>query len=97
MRRCDIPDDVAASLRTLLDRFRLDLAAFDLLDTPGGPVFLEVNPEFDWRWTEHGAGDTDTTNAVRALIAAATAPAPAPEERTDDPRRRCRVCGAVLA
>ncbi|NGP07186.1 hypothetical protein G6038_17205 [Rhodococcus sp. 14C212] len=81
VRRCDIPAEVAASLRELLDRFRLDLAAFDLLDTPGGPVFLEVNPEFDWRWTEHGAGDTGTTNAVRALIAAVTAPAHRGENR----------------
>lgn len=71
VRRCDIPSGIDEAVRGLLDRFRLDLAAVDLLDTPTGPVFLEVNPEFDWRWAEHGAGDSDTTNAVRALIAAA--------------------------
>jgi hypothetical protein len=63
-----VPEHLAAALHRLTERFELDVAAFDLLDTPEGPVFLEVNPEFDWLWTEHLAGSAETSAAILTLI-----------------------------
>ncbi len=42
---------------------------------------LEGYPEIEHTYASIGAGDTDTTNAVRALLAAAAAPAPRGENR----------------
>ncbi|TQC43048.1 hypothetical protein EEB14_45300 [Rhodococcus sp. WS4] len=65
---CDVDPALAQALRRLTTRFDLDIAAFDLLDTPEGPVFLEVNPECDWLWADHAAGTTATSAAVRELV-----------------------------
>lgn len=63
-----VPDQLAGPLRALADGFGLDVAAFDLLDTVDGPVFLEVNAECDWLWAEKAAGDGAVSAAVRELI-----------------------------
>ncbi|PSK27634.1 ATP-grasp domain-containing protein [Nocardia seriolae] len=69
VRRWAVPPPLATALSALGDEFRLDIAAFDLLDTADGPVFLEVNPECDWMWAEHGAGAPEVSAAVHDLVA----------------------------
>jgi len=63
-----LPSALAWTLRALVRRLGLDVAAFDLLDTPTGPVFLEVNAPCDWLWCEAPAGCTPVSAAVRALV-----------------------------
>jgi hypothetical protein len=50
VRPVALPEDLRAPLTRLLRRWDLDVAAFDLLATPDGPVFLEVNAACDWLW-----------------------------------------------
>ncbi|MFI6166272.1 RimK family alpha-L-glutamate ligase [Nocardia sp. NPDC051052] len=64
-----LPPELEAALAKLTALFGLDVAAYDLLDTADGPVFLEVNPECDWSWAERAAGDITTSTAVREFIA----------------------------
>lgn len=63
-----LPRRLAGALRRLGRRFGLDVAAFDLLDAEGGPVFLEVNSACDWVWFEQVAGDRAVSDAVAALV-----------------------------
>ncbi|KAB8194175.1 hypothetical protein FH608_018565 [Nonomuraea phyllanthi] len=56
VREADHPLEVAALVSCLAARWRLDYGAFDVLLTAGGPVFLEVNADGDWRWYETRAG-----------------------------------------
>ncbi|ASO18385.1 hypothetical protein FHR81_002789 [Actinoalloteichus hoggarensis] len=60
--------DVADRLRALAARWRLDVAAFDLLEVEGEHVFLEVNVSCDWRWFENRAGETSVSDAVNRWI-----------------------------
>lgn len=53
----EIPADVAALCRRMLDRMGLVFGAFDLVVTPTGEyVFLEVNPTGQWLWMETDLG-----------------------------------------
>lgn len=70
--RADIvptPNELQRPLRRLVKHWSLDVAAFDLLDTDSGPVFLEVNAACDWRWCESLAGVAPISAAVCALVA----------------------------
>ena len=58
---------LASQLASLVRAFGLDVAGFDLLDTPE-PVFLEVNPEGSWRWAETRCGSAAVSEATRDLI-----------------------------
>jgi hypothetical protein len=59
---------LADTLTRLSREWRLDVAAFDLLDAPGAPVFLEVNAACDWLWCERATGTSAVSDAVRRLI-----------------------------
>jgi hypothetical protein len=61
------PDELVSPLRALVAHWSLDVAAFDFLDTPDGPVFLEVNAACDWLWCESLAGTAPVSTAVREL------------------------------
>jgi len=71
VRRVDTPDGIRAPLTELMRRWQLDVAAFDLLDTPDGPVFLEANASCDWLWLEHATGSRVVTDAVVDRVVAA--------------------------
>ena len=64
------PHELTRPLRALVSRWALDVAAFDLLDTPDGLVFLEVNAACDWLWCESLAGAAPVSAAVRKLLSA---------------------------
>jgi hypothetical protein len=64
-----VPRGLARPLHALRRRFALDVAAFDVLDAPGGPVFLEVNAACDWLWCEAAAGCAPVTTAVLTFLA----------------------------
>ena len=66
-------------LLELAEKWELDVAAFDLLDTADGPVFLEVNPACDWLWSEHLADDKRVSERVAAFVSS----------RFDDARISC--------
>jgi len=52
-----LPDDVAASIRRLMDSFELNFASLDMIVTPEGEyVFLELNPNGQWLWLEFELG-----------------------------------------
>jgi RimK-like ATP-grasp domain len=49
----ELPDEVKASLRRLMDGFGLNFASLDMIVTPEGEfVFLELNPNGQWLWLE---------------------------------------------
>jgi glutathione synthase/RimK-type ligase-like ATP-grasp enzyme len=48
--------------------WNLDVAAFDLLASPEGLVFLEVNPTCSWFWCERSAGSDSITGRVTELV-----------------------------
>ncbi|MER7706991.1 hypothetical protein ABTX81_29335 [Kitasatospora sp. NPDC097605] len=64
------PPEAAAATRTLAAALDLRYGAFDFLLGAGAPVFLEVNPDGDWRWAERRTGGTPVTAAVAAMLAA---------------------------
>ncbi|MFJ8434831.1 RimK family alpha-L-glutamate ligase [Kitasatospora sp. NPDC094019] len=64
------PPDIAAATRTLAAAMSLRYGAFDFLLSGGTPVFLEVNPDGDWRWAERRTRTTPVTVAVAAMLAA---------------------------
>ncbi|GAB1823853.1 BTAD domain-containing putative transcriptional regulator [Herbidospora sp. RD11066] len=63
-----VPADVAEAVTRLADLWGLRYGAFDFLLTPDGPVFLEVNPDGDWRWFESKAGVDDISMATLAMV-----------------------------
>jgi hypothetical protein len=63
-----IPRELERKLSMLVREWGLDVAAFDLLDTSSGPVFLEVNVACDWLWVERRAGVWSVTVAVTELL-----------------------------
>jgi hypothetical protein len=68
-----LPDAVAGSLRRLVRRLGLELAAIDLRRTPAGEhVFLEVNPYGLWLFVELRTGQP-ITDAIAAHLDAAPA------------------------
>ncbi|MFE7189403.1 hypothetical protein [Kitasatospora sp. NPDC057541] len=64
------PARVAAATRTLAAAMELRYGAFDFLLSAGTPVFLEVNPDGDWRWAERRTRGTPVTAALAAMLAA---------------------------
>jgi hypothetical protein len=68
VRPAVLPEGLRAPLTALVRTWQLDVAAFDLLMTPHGPVFLEVNAACDWLWLERAAGAAPVTAAVLALL-----------------------------
>jgi hypothetical protein len=71
VRRIDTPPGVRVPLAELMRRWRLDVAAFDVLDTADGPVFLEANSACDWLWLEYATGTRAVTDAVVDRVATA--------------------------
>jgi hypothetical protein len=70
VRRVDTPPALAPKLLALARHWRLDIAAFDLLDTGRDHVFLEVNVNCDWLWFETRSGSKDVSAAVHAWVTA---------------------------
>ncbi|GLY75614.1 hypothetical protein Airi01_038810 [Actinoallomurus iriomotensis] len=69
VRSGEPPPAVAAAATLLASAMSLRYGAFDFLVREGTPVFLEVNPDGDWRWAERRTRTTLVTNAVAALLA----------------------------
>lgn len=66
---CDLPDDVAAGVRSYLERFGLRYAAFDFSVTPDGAWwFLEANPSGQWEWIEEETGVPITDAIADELV-----------------------------
>lgn len=67
---CPVPvsEAVADTTARLARRWGLVYGAFDFLIRDERLVFLEVNPDGDWRWFENRAGTTDITRAAAALL-----------------------------
>lgn len=63
-----VPDELRRPLESLARRWQLDVAAFDLLETSDGPVFLEVDTACDWIGHERRAGVSSVTDAVAGLL-----------------------------
>jgi hypothetical protein len=68
VRLISTPRELQPILRKLMRGWSLDVAAFDLLQTDRGPVFLEVNAVCDWLYYERQAGCTAVSDAVKKLI-----------------------------
>ena len=63
------PPAVVAATRLLAAAMSLTYGAFDFLVRNGMPVFLEVNPDGDWRWAEQKARTMAVTLAVARMLA----------------------------
>lgn len=64
IERIPMPPELAGPLTLLSEQWNLQLAAFDVLDTPSGYVFLEVNPAFDWLWLDNRVEGKPVSSAV---------------------------------
>jgi len=62
------PPAVARATRVLASAMALRFAAFDFLVAAGTPVFLEVNPDGDWRWAERKSRTTAVTLAAARML-----------------------------
>jgi DNA-binding SARP family transcriptional activator len=62
------PESVAGAVHKLAELWGLRYGAFDLLLTGDGPVFLEVNPDGDWRWFESKAGVDDVSISALSMV-----------------------------
>lgn len=71
------PPSVAEATTRLATAMSLHYGAFDFLLRAGTPVFLEVNPDGDWRWAERKSHTTPVTAAVSAMLATLHRAAPA--------------------
>ena len=63
-----VPGELDAQLGLLARRWGMDVAAFDLLDTAAGPVFLQVTAACEWLRLERAAGVGTVTHAVAGLL-----------------------------
>lgn len=53
----EVPGPLADSIRVMMDRLGLVFGAFDFMVRPDGRwVFIELNPNGQWAWTEQAAG-----------------------------------------
>jgi len=68
VRQVPLPDPVSSATRSLAAGFKLRFGAYDFLVRDGAPVFLEVNPDGDWRWAEGKAGTRQVTTAVARML-----------------------------
>jgi hypothetical protein len=64
----EVPTAIAAATRKLASALALRYGAFDYLLGRGQAVFLEVNPDGDWRWAERRAGSSAVTLAVSRML-----------------------------
>jgi hypothetical protein len=74
------PPSVAEATIRLATAMSLHYGAFDFLLCAGTPVFLEVNPDGDWRWAERKSHTTPVTAAVSAMLATLHRAAPDRQE-----------------
>jgi glutathione synthase/RimK-type ligase-like ATP-grasp enzyme len=63
-----IPGELERPLLSLIQRWNLDVAAFDVLETSDGPVFLEVNPVCGWLFFESRAHSQLVSAAVADFL-----------------------------
>src|SRR5690242_6140643 len=68
VRLADPPAAVITATRLLASAMALRYAAFDFLIRDGTPVFLEVNPDGDWRWAERRSGTGPVTLAAARML-----------------------------
>ena len=62
------PPAVESAARLLAAAMSLRYGAFDFLLRDAVPVFLEVNPDGDWRWAERGARTAAVTLAAARML-----------------------------
>ena len=68
VRPVDSPAAVVTATRLLASAMALRFGAFDFLIRDGTPVFLEVNPDGDWRWAERMSRTTVVTLAAARML-----------------------------
>ena len=68
VRPVDSPAAVVTATRLLASAMALRFGAFDFLIRDGTPVFLEVNPDGDWRWAERLSRTTVVTLAAARML-----------------------------
>ena len=68
VRPVECPAAVAAATRLLASAMALRFGAFDFLIRGGTPVFLEVNPDGDWRWAERRSRTTLVSLAAARML-----------------------------
>jgi hypothetical protein len=66
--RARLPGGVADAARCLTAALGLHFGALDFLMSADRPVFLEVNPDGDWRWAEQESSARPVTLAVARLL-----------------------------
>jgi hypothetical protein len=68
VRQVDPPSPVIWATRRLTAGLGLRFGALDFLLQDGSPVFLEVNPDGDWRWAEDKSATRQVTMAVARML-----------------------------
>jgi glutathione synthase/RimK-type ligase-like ATP-grasp enzyme len=68
VRPVESPASVDEATRLLASAMGLRFGAFDFLIRAGTPVFLEVNPDGDWRWAERMSRTTLVTLAAARML-----------------------------
>jgi hypothetical protein len=69
VRHVTPPAAAVAATRLLAAAMSLRYGAFDFLVLGGSPVFLEVNPDGDWRWAERRARTSAVTLGAARMLA----------------------------
>jgi glutathione synthase/RimK-type ligase-like ATP-grasp enzyme len=65
---CELDPATVAQLAGLMADADLEIGAIDLLSTPDGYVFLEVNASGSWAWFEQRTGTTDVSDAITQTL-----------------------------
>jgi hypothetical protein len=68
VRPAEPPAAVVTATRVLAAAMGLRFGAFDFLIRDGTPVFLEVNPDGDWRWAERRSRTAPVTLAAARML-----------------------------
>lgn len=68
VRPTTVSPELTDALRGLARYWGLDIAGFDVLETPGGPVFLEVNAMCDWLFFDGDRRPGPMTGAVTDVL-----------------------------
>lgn len=69
-----VPDEIARPVRAMMERLDLVFGAFDFIVRPDGQwIFIELNPNGQWAWTEQAAGLPISTALADLLEKAAAA------------------------
>lgn len=69
VRHVTPPPAVVAATHALASAMGLRFGAFDFLIRDTAPVFLEVNPDGDWRWAERKSQTMVVTHAAAQMLA----------------------------